>query len=83
MPIDLYSLDELNSIGNAAVKTNLPELDPTIPGSMVRTLVSANSILIFAAQRNIQAALDDFFPQRLCHLNNFLFIFFQFGFGVL
>ncbi len=63
MPIDLYSLAELNSIGNAAVKTNLPELDPTVPGSMVKTLVSANSILIFAAQRNIQAALDDFFPQ--------------------
>ena len=63
MGIDLYSLAELNSIGNAAVKTNLPELDPTVPGSMIRTLVSANSILIFAAQRNIQAALDDFFPQ--------------------
>ncbi len=63
MGIDLHSLAELNSIGNAAVKSNLPELDPTIPGSMVRTLVSANSILIFAAQRNIQAALADFFPQ--------------------
>ena len=63
MGIDLYSLAELNSVGNAAVKTNLPELDPTVPGSMIRTLVSANSILVFAAQRNIQAALDDFFPQ--------------------
>jgi uncharacterized phage protein gp47/JayE len=63
MTIDLYSLAELNAIGDAAVKSNLPELDPTIPGSMVRTLVSANSILIYAAQRNITAALNDFFPQ--------------------
>lgn len=63
MGIDLHSLAALNSIGNAAVKTNLPELDPTIPGSMIRTLVSANSILVFAAQRNIQEALNDFFPQ--------------------
>ena len=63
MPIDLYSLNELNSIGNADVKTNLPELDPTVPGSFIRSFVSANSILIFAAQRNIEAALLDFFPQ--------------------
>ena len=63
MSIKLYSLSELNSIGNADVKTNLPELDPTVPGSFIRTLVSANSLLIFAAQRNIEAALLDFFPQ--------------------
>ena len=63
MPIEVYSISELNSLGNAAVKTNLPELDPTVPGSFTRTFVSSNSILIFAAQRNIPAALDDFFPQ--------------------
>ena len=63
MPINLYSIEELNSIGNAAVKTNLPELDPTIEGSWIRALVSSNSILIYAAQRNIEAALNDFFPQ--------------------
>ena len=63
MPVDLYSIEELNSIGDAAIKTNLPNLDPSLPGSFVRSLVSANSILIYAAQRNIQEALNDFFPQ--------------------
>ena len=63
MAIELYDLESLNSIGNAAVKTNIPELDPTVPGSFIRTMVDANSILIFAAQRNITAAMKDFFPQ--------------------
>ena len=63
MTIELYSIEDLNRIGDAAVKTNLPELDPSIPGSYIRTLVAANSILIYAAQRNIKEALDDFFPQ--------------------
>lgn len=63
MPIVLHSLEELNNIGDAAVKTNLPELDPSLPGSYIRTLVSANSILVFVAQRNIVEALKDFFPQ--------------------
>lgn len=63
MPIELYSLENLNSIGDAAVKINLPELDPSVPGSFIRTLVASEAILVFAAQRNIQAALDDFFPQ--------------------
>ncbi len=63
MAITLHSIEDLNNIGDAAVKTNLPQLDPSLPGSFIRTLVSANSILIYAAQRNIQEALDDFFPQ--------------------
>lgn len=63
MGIDLYTLEELNNIGNSAIKSNLPELDPTVPGSFVRALVSANAILIYAAQRNITEAQKDFFPQ--------------------
>lgn len=63
MGINLYTLEELNNIGNSAIKSNLPELDPTVPGSFVRALVSANAILIYAAQRNITEAQKDFFPQ--------------------
>lgn len=63
MPINLYSIEELDSIASAAVKTNLPELDPSLPGSFIRALVSSNAILVFAAQRNITEALNDFFPQ--------------------
>ena len=63
MPVDLYTYDELNSLGNANLKTNLPDIDPTVPGSFARALVSSEAVLIFAAQRNIEAAQDDFFPQ--------------------
>jgi len=63
MPIELYSLEALNSIGDADLKSNLPEIDPTVPGSFARAFVSSNSILIYAAQRNIEAALNDFYPQ--------------------
>ena len=35
MTIELYSIDELNAIGDAAIRTNLPELDPSLPGSWV------------------------------------------------
>jgi len=63
MPIELYELEDLNNIGNAAVKTELPELDPTIPGSFIRAIISAVSILFYTVQRNITAALLDFFPQ--------------------
>lgn len=63
MSINFYSLAELNQIVNAAIKAELPELDPSLPGSFVRALGSGNAILNFAVQRNIQEALDDFFPQ--------------------
>lgn len=63
MPIEPYSLDELNSIGDANIKTEIPEIDSTVPGSFSRAFVGSNAILIYAAQKNIQAALDDFFPQ--------------------
>ena len=63
MPIESYSLEQLNSIGDANVKNNLPEIDPTVPGSFSRTFVDSMAILLYAAQRNIPAALNDFFPQ--------------------
>lgn len=63
MAIELYDLSDLVNIGNATIKTNLPELDPTIPGSFTKALVDSEAVLVFAAQRNITAALADFFPQ--------------------
>lgn len=63
MTVELYTLEELIRIGEAAVKSELPELDPSVDGSFIRTLVVSNAILIYAAQRNITAAQKDFFPQ--------------------
>ena len=61
--IYIYTLPELTAIGDAAVKTNLSDLDPTIPGSFIRAIIASCSILAYAIQRNIKKALADFFPQ--------------------
>lgn len=63
MSIKLYSLAELNNIASASVKSSLPDLDPSVPGSFIGALVSSEAVLVYAAQRNIEAALNDFFPQ--------------------
>jgi uncharacterized phage protein gp47/JayE len=63
MAINLYTLEELDKIAEAAVKANLPEIDPTIPGSFIKALVRSNAILAHAVQRNLVQLQKDFFPQ--------------------
>lgn len=63
MSITLNTIEQIKLIGQGTLKTNLPELDPSIPGNVINTLLAGTAVQVFTEQKNIENLQLDFFPQ--------------------
>lgn len=63
MTVTPKTIEEIQQIGQGALNTLIPAIDPAIDGSLANSILTGTATQVFTEQKNIQELEKDFFPQ--------------------